>query len=187
MGKRRINAGHDAEWPDKGLIAAKLELCKLIPRPTNDDLRWADEIRAVRLGLRKLLDRYPRAFAAVINLITSVADMDQVLPPRSSDRVCKESLAQLLADYRNAQALGWSRLDYFKKAAEDRWPWGSVSCLYGGYHSGLWITPDAIEAQLKKAERLVKKDECFAEDVELWQNCMAHKYLGALLWGRKNA
>src|SRR5262249_14974251 len=111
----------------------------------------------------------------------------QILPPRSSERISNEALAQLLADYRNARDLGWSRLDYFKKAAEDRWPWGDVSPLYGGYHSGVWNTPDAIGAQLKKAERLVKKDEHFADDVDMWQGCMKEKYLGVVLWGRKKA
>jgi hypothetical protein len=174
------------EWPDKTLIAAKLELMKSIRPPNKAESNWAEEIRTVRLELRKLLDKYPQAFAVVMNQMASGEDWDQLLPPRSSERVAKEDLAQLLADYRNARDLGWSRLDYFKKVAEDRWPWGGRSCLYGGYHSGIWNTPDAVEAQLKKAERLVKKDEGFAQDVDYWQHCMRLKYLGAVLWGRKN-
>lgn len=184
MGKRG-----NAEWPDEKIIAAKLELRKLLDQRSNPEWpNWAEEIRAVRLELRKLLDRYPKAFPAVMRcIVESGGDYDSLLPPRSLKRVSREDLAQLLADYRNAHDLGWGRLDYFKKAAEDGWHWGSVGVLEGNYDSGTWRTPDAIEAQLKRAEALVKTDRDFAEDVAFWQDCLADKYLGAVLWGRKNA
>jgi hypothetical protein len=87
----------------------------------------------VRLELRKLLDRYPKAFAAVMEaVVASGGDLDSLLPPRSTlERVSSEDLAQLLADYRNARHLGWGRLDYFKKVADDGWPWGAVGVLEG--------------------------------------------------------
>ena len=44
---------------------------------------WALEIRQVRLELRKLLDRYPKAFAAVMEaVVASGGDLDSLLPPR---------------------------------------------------------------------------------------------------------
>jgi hypothetical protein len=177
-----------AEWPDEKLISAKRELIKLLGRPRNAEWpNWAQEIRAVRLELRKLFDRYPKAFGAVMSVLgVSVEDLDEVLPPRSSNRVSRTDLAQLLGDYRNARDLGWGRLDYLRKAAEDGWHWGGVSVLEGNYQSGIWNTPDAIEAQLKRAERLVKNDPAFAEDVDDWQYGLAYKCLGAVLWGRKN-
>lgn len=179
----------NAEWPDKKIRAAKLQLRKLFDQRRDPEWpNWAVEIRDVRLELRKLLDRYPKAFHALMRyIVESGGDYESLLPPQSPKRISREDLAQLLADYRNALDLGWGRLDYFKKTAEDGWHRGSVGVLEGSYDSGTWRTADAIEAQLKRAEALVKIDPDFAEDVAFWQDCLADKYLGAVLWGRKNA
>jgi hypothetical protein len=178
----------NTDWPDEKLIAAKRELIKSLGRPRNPEWpNWAEEILTVRLELRKLFDRYPKAFEAVMGVLgVSAEDWEELLPPRSSNRISREDLAQLLGDYRNARDLGWGRSDYFTKVAEDGWPWGGVGVLEVNYHSGIWNTPEAVEAQLKNAERLAKADPVFAEDVNFWQDCLADKYLDAVLWGRKN-
>ena len=181
----------NAEWPDKKIIAAKLQLRKLFDQRRDPEWpNWAVEIGDVRLELRKLLDRYPKApchhLMAYIKTRAREA-VNRCCLPNPRKEFPGGSLAQLLADYRNALDLGWGRLDYFKKTAEDGWHRGSVGVLEGSYNSGTWRIADAIEAQLKRAEALVKIDPDFAEDVAFWQDCLADKYLGAVLWGRKNA
>jgi hypothetical protein len=176
--------------------AGELLLCLLELRNVYDTCRlpkaewprWEREIRQVRLELRKLLDRFPEAFAAVLEmLVASRGNWTLLLPPRASARVPRINLVHLLADYRNAQDLGWTRLDFFNKRAEMPLPWGDFNPLEGNYHSGLWSTPDAVEAQLKNAERRVKTDKEFANEVASWQDRMAKAFIGSMTWGRKNA
>ena len=156
----------NAEWPDKKIIAANLQLRKLFDQRHDSEWpNWAVEIRDVRLELRKPLDRSPKAFHALMRyLVESGGDYQSLLPPQSPKTSSRE-----------------------EKTAEDGWHRGSVGVLEGSYDSGTWRTADAIEAQLKRAEALVKIDPDFAEDVAFWQDCLADKYLGAVLWGRKNA
>jgi len=137
-----------ADWPDENLIAARQGLIKLLDHGHNSESRrWAAALRKVRLELRKLRDRYPEAFSSIIDhIVVCGGDYKSLLPPLTKVRISKEDLAQLLGDYRNAHHLGWGRLEYFEKVAEDGWLWGGVDVLQGNYHSGIWRTPDAVEA-----------------------------------------
>jgi hypothetical protein len=98
--------------------------------------------------LRKLFEQYPEAFASVMDdVMRNGKHWPKLLPPRSAKRIGRDTHAAPLADYRNARSLGWSRLDLFKKHADDGCQWGGV------YHGGTWASPDAVREQLKTAER----------------------------------
>ena len=90
MGKRG-----NAEWPDEKIIAAKLERRKLLDQRSNPEWpNWAEEIRAVRLELRKLLAIwYPKAIPPAVMrcIVESGGDYDfAVAFPRSLKRVSRE-------------------------------------------------------------------------------------------------
>ena len=80
MGKRG-----NAEWPDEKIIAAKLELRKLLDQRSNPEWpNWAEEIRAVRLELRNSAPVVPRCNALYRR--RAAGDYDLPLPPRSSEK-----------------------------------------------------------------------------------------------------
>jgi hypothetical protein len=100
--------------------------------------------RAVRLALRRLYDNYPEALSSVMDdVIRNGKNWLKMLPPRSAKRVGRDTYAALLADYRNARELGWSRLDFFRRHAEEGCSWGGV------YHGGTWGTEAVIREQQK--------------------------------------
>ena len=76
--------------------------------------------------------------------------------------------------------LGWSRLDFFRKQAEEGCNWGGV------IDGGTWGTEAAVRQQLKTAERLIKTDPEFARDVDFWQEVFAEEKVSTIRWG-KNA
>src|SRR5688572_6839721 len=105
------------------------------------------ERRVVRLAFRKLLERYPEAFISVIRDITLNGEhWQKLLPPRDQKRITPVTLAMLLADYRNAKKLKYTREKFLARSAEEGCAWG------GPYHGGTWENEETIKSHLTEAE-----------------------------------
>jgi hypothetical protein len=138
------------------------------------------ECRVVRLALRKLLDRYPDAFVSVMrDMISNDEHWQKLLPPRDDKRITPTTLAMLLADYRNAKKLKYTREEFLARSAEEGCAWG------GPYHGGTWENEETIKSHLTEAEARAKKDIAFNADVDFYEWAMESVGCGSMNWGQK--
>jgi hypothetical protein len=137
------------------------------------------DIQFVRRAFRKLLDQFPDAFAAVLEeLLKAGSDWKRQLPPLRRAKIDEMNLLLLLADYRNAREhLGWKRREFLERCAGGGYDCSNV------YFSGKWHDEETIKTYLGRAERLVKQNKAFADEIKYFQFVLTRLGAGCMKRG----
>ena len=126
-----------------------------------------ERLLAFAAKLRKLYDDHPKEFEIYVALFQmSGKSWRENLPPLGGVRgkprkISEETLAQLLAEYRNRQSRGESRGQFLEGQVERR--------LFEAYSATQWQTLEAVEWHLKQAEKKFKREPDFANSVNSWE------------------
>lgn len=137
--------------------------------------------RQMRRMFREAYERDEDAFAEVLTELMSAGEhWRNLLPPiekknSRTARIGRQTLAQLLADYRNRPG-NCSREAFLQKLAEE-------GCRYGStYREAVWRTADAIESALKDAQSLYNSDADFMGEVEQYQDIFREAKISSAGW-----
>lgn len=146
-------------------------------------LPWRTEAHLeMKRDMRRLYDRSPKAFTSVMNELMAAGEQWlKHLPPMETGagtkpiEVDKNALALLLADYRN-RPKGWTKERFLERLASEGASFGTA------YVRGRWENADTIAHHLKKAMRLAKQEEAFADKVQFYQEAFADLRIGSIAW-----
>ena len=140
-----------------------------------DENFWADR-RAVKIELRKLYDRYPKAFEDSVRSLQTYFVFCQtfglseekwrevILPPadlvRGKPTIPEWIFAMLLTQYR-VRPPGETREDFIERMVKDGLTFN------GAYTATEWTNSSTVAAHLKAAEKMEKDKPDFAAGVEI--------------------
>jgi hypothetical protein len=154
----------------------------------NDDFTKYDrgpaDRRAWRM-FRELYDRYPKETGFLVRNIQLAGNhwLDLFPPIEKVNgrpiEVSVETLAMLLADYRNAQARNIRQQEFLVTLA-------AKHCRFGNhYFESMWCNADTIATHLKAARKRAKSDPQFEAEVRFYERALAESKLSSAGWGEK--